>query len=334
MDPRRPWALLVLAGLVVAGLLLVWSVFGAARTTAAARAPALPAAEAVGALDDLPVRFQRAFEVTDAFAPLPKPGPGDWLAIHDEPLQTAADYLASEPNVPAPPRDVLYVLPIGPLSADRGPTLDELQRHAHAFFELEVRVLPTLDPSTLDVTRRVHHGKPQLHAADILDRMEPQLPDDAYCVIAVTWSDLYPDDSYNFVFGLARLTARVGVFSFARLHPDFYDADHVPSAETRLQVTRRALAVMSHEVGHMFGIGHCVSFACLMNGSNSLEEADGQPMHLCPVCLRKLHLALGFDPERRYEALEQLYHRLGLEPERAWVRRRRAFLAEGATDPG
>jgi archaemetzincin len=164
--------------------------------------------------------------------------------------------------------------------------------------------------------------------------MEPDVPDDAYCVIAVTWSDLYPDESYNFVFGLARLTRRVGVFGFARLHPDFFDEATGDPAEVRRLVTRRALAVMSHEVGHMFGIQHCVSFACNMNGSNSLEESDRQPMHLCPVCLRKLHLALGFDPERRYEALEEQYRRAGLEAEAAWVQRQRAFIAGGVADPG
>lgn len=32
-----------------------------------------------------------------------------------------------------------------------------------------------------------------------------------------------------------------------------------------------------------------------MNGSNSLEEEDVIPFHLCPVCLRKLHFSIGFD---------------------------------------
>jgi archaemetzincin len=290
------------------------------------------AAEAVEVLDELPPRVQRAFEVTDAFPPLPLPGPGDWLAVNEEQLQTAADYLASEPNRPVAPRNVIYVLPVGSLPAERGPTIDELSGYAHAFFGLEVRVLPTLEPEGLDVTRRVHYGKPQLNAADILDRMELRVPDDAYCVIAVTWSDLYPDDTYNFVFGLARLTARVGVFSFARLHPEFFGDLEGDPAEVRRLVMRRALAVMSHEIGHMFGIQHCVSFACNMNGSNSLEESDHQPMHMCPVCLRKLHLALGFDPEQRYAALEEQYRHAGLERERAWVERRRAFIAGTGSD--
>jgi archaemetzincin len=327
MGLPRIWMLLAFIGLVVSGLVLACPLVRAPSSESTA--PKTPA-QSIGPVDDLSLRTQRAFEATDAFPPLPKPGPGDWLAINDEELQTPADYLASEPNLPVAPRNVLYVLPVGPMPAELGPTVDELTSYAHAFFGLEVRVLPTLDPEALDVTRRMHHGGPQLNATDILDRMEPQLPDDAYCMIAVTWSDVYPDDTYNFVFGLARLTARVGVFSFARLHPDFYGAYPGDDAEIRELVTRRALAVMSHEIGHMFGIPHCVSFACNMNGSNSLEESDRQPMHLCPVCLRKLHLALGFDPEARYEALEEQFRRAGLRQEAAWVQRQRAYIAEGA----
>jgi archaemetzincin len=325
MGMPRPWLWLACFGLLAMGVVLACPMMRDGTSESAT--PKTPA-QSLGPVDELPPRAQRAFVVTEAFPPLPKPGPGDWLATNDEELQTAEGWLASEPNLPNAPRSVIYVLPVGPLPAELGPTLDELTSYAHAFFELEVRVLPTLDPEALDVTRRVHHGGPQLNATDILDRMEPQLPDDAYCVIAVTWADLYPDDTYNFVFGLARLTARVGVFSFARLHPDFYGAYPGDDAEVREQVTRRALAVMSHEIGHMFGIGHCVSFACNMNGSNSLEESDRQPMHLCPVCLRKLHLAVGFDPEARYEALEAEYHRLGLQREETWVEQQLAFIAE------
>lgn len=324
---RHVWVLLAFVGLLAMGLVLACSE-PSSPTHEPSAAPKPPApAHTKLALDELPLRTQRAFAATEAFPPLPTPGPGDWLDVNDEELQTPELYLASEPNFPVAPRNVLYVLPVGPLPAELGPTIDELTSYAHAFFGLEVRVLPTLDPEALEVTRRVHHGGPQLNATDILDRMEPQLPDDAYCMIAVTWSDLYPDDTYNFVFGLARLTARVGVFSFARLHPDFYGAYPGERAEIRRLVTRRALAVMSHEIGHMFGIGHCVSFACNMNGSNSLEESDRQPMHPCPVCLRKLHLALGFDPEARYEALAKEYGRLGLVQEDAWVERQLAFIA-------
>ncbi len=46
----------------------------------------------------------------------------------------------------------------------------------------------------------------------------------------------------------------------------------------------------------MFGIGHCIYYHCLINGSNDLEKSDACPLYLCPVDLRKLHHAVGFEP--------------------------------------
>lgn len=47
------------------------------------------------------------------------------------------------------------------------------------------------------------------------------VPKDAYCMLTVTMQDLYPYDSWNFVFGWANYKARTGVFSFGRYHPSF-----------------------------------------------------------------------------------------------------------------
>ena len=34
---------------------------------------------------------------------------------------------------------------------------------------------------------------------------------------------------------------------------------------------------MVHELGHMFGLPHCVFFSCCMNGSNHDEESQIRP---------------------------------------------------------
>ena len=49
------------------------------------------------------------------------------------------------------------------------------------------------------------------------------VPDDAFCLSAITMTDLYPKDSWNFVFGQARLYQRVGIYSLARYMPNFDD---------------------------------------------------------------------------------------------------------------
>lgn len=57
-----------------------------------------------------------------------------------------------------------------------------------------------------------------------------------------------------------------------------------------------------------------------MNGSNHLQETDSQPLHLCPVDLRKLHDSVGFDPVERYRRLLALSEEAGFLDEEIWLR--------------
>ena len=56
-----------------------------------------------------------------------------------------------------------------------------------------------------------------------------------------------------------------------------------------------------------------------MNGSNSLSETDAEPMHLCPLCQRKLAWNIGFDTTRQYEKLEAFYRKHLLTEEAEWM---------------
>lgn len=49
----------------------------------------------------------------------------------------------------------------------------------------------------------------------------------------------------------------------------------------------------AHELGHCFGLDHCVYYACVMQGTASVAEDYRQPPYLCPVCARKLARAAG-----------------------------------------
>ncbi len=281
--------------------------------------------EAVGSLEHLPASRRRAFQYTSHFSPIPLPGPSDWLSLHPERGQGVEDYLASHPNRPESPHDHIYIQPLSELSAERGPTVGELAEYARRFFGRDVTVLPIVPFESLDVPTRMRDGHRQYHAGKVLDRLREELPHDTYCLIAVTLEDLYPRDEHDYVFGLARLHQRVGVFSFARYHPEFFGRDQPVD---RRVLVRRGLKVMSHEIGHMFGLEHCIHLHCNMNGANHLAELDRTPMHLCPVCHRKLDLALGIEPERRYADLAAYYRTLGFDVEADWAAQREAFLRE------
>lgn len=63
------------------------------------------------------------------------------------------------------------------------------------------------------------------------------------------------------------------------------------------------LQTMTHEIGHMFGISHCQWLSCVMQGSNHLDESDRRPLDFCPICLRKLQFAIGFNIAERYKVM-------------------------------
>lgn len=291
----------------------------------AAQLPAPP--PAVGSVEGLPRELQAAVAATPHFSALPKPQPGDWLAEHDEPGQSFEEFWRSKPNLPGPPRDTIYLQPIGGFEAGASPPLPVLERYTEAFFGLEVEVLAPVEIAALEVhTRAREGGQRQLLAGDVLAALKARLPDDAYCLVGLTMADLYPDEDWNYVFGYASLRQRVGVYSFARYDPAFFGEPRPEQVETL--ILRRSLKVMSHEIGHMFGMQHCVHFRCNMNGSNSLAESDGQPAHLCPVCLRKLQASTGVDPSDRYRALADLYTAEGLTREAAWAETRHSWLVD------
>jgi archaemetzincin len=131
--------------------------------------------------------------------------------------------------------------------------------------------------------------------------------------------DLYPDPSWNFVFGEASPRERVAVYSSARYDPAFYG--ETPTGNDAALVLRRSCKVLVHEIGHIFGLAHCIYFSCLMNGSNHLAESDRRPLHLCPVCLRKLHWSIGFDVVSRYASLERVTREANFMDEVDWLRR-------------
>lgn len=79
-----------------------------------------------------------------------------------------------------------------------------------------------------------------------------------------------------------------------------------PSSLYLLRLCRTA----SHELGHCFGMDHCVYYACVMQGTSSLREDMRQPMELCPVDLEKVVCATGAGVRERYEKMVGVCKRL------------------------
>jgi archaemetzincin len=273
-------------------------------------------------ITELPKTLRLAFEPGEDFEPLPKPGPFDWLAWHPEKGQTFEQFVRSWPRLPNSRRHTIYLQPLGEFPEYGGIRLTDLQQFAAAFFGMNVKVQPIVWLETTASRSRINTAteKRQFLTGDLLRYLRRELPDDAYARLGITLEDLYPGPKWNFVFGEASLRFRVGVYSFARFDADFFGAPR-PEDWRRLLLLR-SCKVLAHETSHMFGIQHCTFRRCLMNGSNSDIELDDQPLHLCPVDLRKLYYSIGFDVIEHYRGLLKFSKAHGFDDEARWLEMR------------
>jgi archaemetzincin len=283
--------------------------------------------KAIGSTEGLSQPLKKALQPADDFEPIPVPKQGDWLAAHPETGQTFDDYVSSKPNRPDKVRSTIYLQPLGKFPEGGLPLVDKLREYTVAFFGMKVEVLPSLALSDSNITSRInpYTRNRQILTADILSILKKHIPSDAFCVLAITMEDLYPEPSWNFVFGQASFRERVGVYSFARYDPAFYGEKRGKDYETLL--LKRSCKVLTHETSHMFGLEHCIYFKCIVNGSNHLKESDSRPMHLCPVCLHKLQYNIGFDIVRHYGNLFRFYEKNGFDDEAQWVKNRLIWIS-------
>ena len=257
-----------------------------------------------------------AGKTSELHKPMGPTRPGDWLESHRESGQTFRQYVKSKPIKLTRKRNKLYVLPLGSFDERQQKIVDLSTEFLSIYFGCEARQLDPVPLSEIpEKARRVHPswGVRQIKSTYVLsDLLYPRLPDDAVALIALTTSDLYPDDDWNFVFGQASLRKRVGVWSM------FRNGD--PESEFQLCL-KRTLQTATHETGHMFSIEHCIAFECNMCGSNSRQESDRRPLYLCPECLPKVWWSTKVKPESRFEKLHQFCDKHHLKDEASYYRK-------------
>lgn len=181
-------------------------------------------------------------------------------------------------------------------------------------------------------------GRYQLLGRSVLEKVKQIIPQDAFCLMALTMADIFDTPSDLFVAGLAAGNRSVGVFSLKRYNPSlsFSTAHWYEMSEAKIPekvdreklntILQRGAKLLVHEISHLLGVDHCIWFSCCMNGSGHLSEDFRQSMHLCPVDLRKLQRLCGFSVVERYRKLGEFFLRNGLKEEREWVQRRIQYI--------
>jgi archaemetzincin len=164
------------------------------------------------------------------------------------------------------------------------------RQYLEAFYQRPVK-LSTYEtlPLTMSNSRKKSGNSIQFNAKYAIDSLLQQDRFKGYlATMAITPLDIYPGNDWNFVFGLASYTNRVGITSMYRFK----------AKDRRIQLSR-LLKTASHEAGHMFGLRHCVRSECVMNGSNTIGELDQHILRLCSDCQQRLYYRLAIDPTKR-----------------------------------
>ena len=105
-------------------------------------------------------------------------------------------------------------------------------------------------------------------------------------ILGVADVDLY-SPGYDFVYGEADMNSGVATLSISRLKEadrSLFDGVNV--------IADRSIREAVHEVGHLFGLGHCKNPKCAMRTCTCVEEVDEAGNVPCAKCRAQLNANL------------------------------------------
>ena len=118
----------------------------------------------------------------------------------------------------------------------------------------------------------------QFGSTAILQDLLARCPSDASRFLGLTERDLFIP-MLSFVYGQAQLNGKVALLSVARLRQEFYGLEPEPD-RTIERVIRETL----HEIGHTFGLIHCLKPECAMALATNIQQLDAKALEYCPGC--------------------------------------------------
>ncbi|MFH1241599.1 MAG: archaemetzincin family Zn-dependent metalloprotease [Pseudomonadota bacterium] len=146
--------------------------------------------------------------------------------------------------------------------------------HIQGYTGLNTDTHPALDPPEYALDKH----RLQYNAGTILMRLEQEPFPDYDKVIAVLDLDIFVP-ILTHVFGEAKQGGKFALVSLYRLRKN-PEGSTSPLALSLERVAKVAL----HELGHLFGLVHCMDDKCLMHFSGKLQDLDLSPLYFCRYC--------------------------------------------------
>jgi archaemetzincin len=87
----------------------------------------------------------------------------------------------------------------------------------------------------------------------------------------------------TYIFGQATFKGNTGIASIYRLRNEQYGMK-----KDEVLLLSRFKKVVIHELGHTFGLIHCLIPTCVMRSSTYVEDIDQKSQHLCTKCRSSL----------------------------------------------
>jgi archaemetzincin len=102
-------------------------------------------------------------------------------------------------------------------------------------------------------------------------------------ILGIVDVDLY-SLGFDYIYGEADLANGIATLSLYRLYPEFFGQPH-----NRALFEERAVKEAIHELGHLFGLGHCRDKKCVMRFCPDPENVDEKTRDICARCAVELN---------------------------------------------
>lgn len=163
--------------------------------------------------------------------------------------------------------------------SDRG-LVEFISDLIHNNFDLNTEII------TADISSELFYdiSRKQYYSTKILEYFLKKYGKTFYKIIVLTEHDLYVP-VLSFIFGEAQLNGTIAIASSHRLYQEFYGLQ--PNDELLYQ---RFGKEVLHELGHTYGLKHCIDWNCVMHASSSVDEIDIKGNKFCTMCLERINI--------------------------------------------